>query len=193
MKRMVFPILSKIILVLSGVLFGIYLLIKFGEILNIYIFFSGVGAKEIMPFITIPCVALLISAIVVFLYQNCKHKTLKITVVALSVVFSICLIYFMIFAYAFSPVNTYFEYTSDDQHHTIVVNEMSFLLGGWGDIYEKTSFCTMKKVGQYSTDDGYCPFTNDAFFFVWNEEDFELHYYYGNSSGYKVVKMEYAK
>ncbi len=193
MKRMTFPIFSKIALVLSAVLFGGYLLIKFLELQNIYIYFSGAGAKEIIPFLTIPCAALLISAIAVFLYQNCKHKNLKITVVALSVVLSVGVVYFMILAYAFSPVNTYYEYTSDDRQHTIVVNEMSFLLGGWGDIYEKTSFCTMKKVGKYNTDDGFCPFTNDAFYFVWNDNDFELHYHYGNSSGYRVVEMEYAK
>lgn len=190
MKRMVFPLFSRIALVFSGIFLGIYLLNKFLERRNIYIFFSGLGANEIMPFITILCVALLISAIAVFLYKNCKHK---ITVVTLSVILSISVIFFMIVAYAFSPVNTYFEYTSDDQQHEIIVNEKSFLLGGWGDIYEKTSFCTMKRVGQYSTDDGFRPFTNNAFFFVWNEENFELHYDYGNPSGYKVVKMEYAK
>ena len=100
----------------------------------------------------------------------------------------------MRFSYAFSPSNRYFEYTSNDQKHEIVVNEKSFLLGGWGDIYEKTSFCTMKKVGEYTTDDGFCPFTNNAFYFVWNEKGFELHYDYGSSGEeYRVVRMDYAK
>ena len=193
MKRMVIPIFSKIASIISGVLLCIYFLIKILEKLNIYIYFPGVGAKEIIPFITIPCVVLLISAVAILLYKNCKRTIFKILVIVLFVIICIVVIYYMLFSYAFSPENTYFEYTSDDQQHTIVVNEMSFLLGGWGYIYEKTSFCTMKKVGEYSTDDGFRPFTVDAFYFVWNESDFELHYYFGNPSGYRTVKMEYAK
>ena len=97
--------------------------------------------------------------------------------------------------FLFTMDATYFEYTSDDKKHTIVVNEGSFILWGCGDIYEKTSFCTMQKVGDYTTDDGFRPFTNDAFYFVWNENDFELHHsFYGSKSKeYQVVKMEYVK
>lgn len=194
MKRMVFPIFSKIALAFSGVLLCSYFLIRIFEKVNIYIYLLGTGATEITPFITIPCVALLISAVAVLVYKNCKHIISKILVITLSVIISIVVIYYMLFSYAFSPENTYFEYTSDDQKHTVVVNEMTFLLAGGGDIYEKTSFCTMKKVGEYATDDGFCPFTNKAFYFVWNENDFELHYDYGSfGEEYRVIKMEYAK
>ena len=69
MKRMVFPIFSKIALAFSGVLLCSYFLIRIFEVLNVYIYFLGAGATEIMPFITIPGVALLISAAAVFHYH----------------------------------------------------------------------------------------------------------------------------
>lgn len=194
MKKPTFPILSKIALVLSGILLCVYLLIKALEKRNIYIYFLGIGAKELVPFLTIPCVALLIGAVSFFLIKNCKRMIEKFLVVIPSLLVSVVVIWFMLFGYAFSAENKYFEYTSDDGQHTIVVSEQSFLFDGHGYIYEKTSFCTMEKVGTYSTDDGYRPFTNDTFFFVWNEENFELHYYFGNGLvEFKVEEMEYVK
>lgn len=192
MKKIILPKFSKITFIISGVLFCIYILIRSLAKFDISLYFLGVGTQEIMPFITMPCVAFTISAIAVLLYKNIGHKTL---VAWLSIVISFLVLLYMLIDYSFSPSSKYFEYTSDDQKHHIVVNERSFLLGGWGDIYEKNSFCTMKRVGGYSTDDGFCPFSNDAFYFVWGENDFELHHsFFGNKSEeYRVVKMEYVK
>lgn len=192
MKKPVFPLFSKIAWILSGILLSIYLLIEVLELLNIYLYVPGIGAKEIIPFLMIPCAVFLISAVAVFSYKNCKHILLKILVILLTVILAVVAYFYILFSFFFTPVNTYFEFTSDDQQHTIVVNEMSWLLAGGGDLYEKTSFCTMKKVGTYATDDGFCPFTNNAFYFVWNENNFELHYHVGNASGYRVEIMEYA-
>ena len=192
MKKIILPKFSKIAFIISGVLLCIYILIRSLAKFDICIYFLGVGTQESMPFITMPCVAFTISAVAVLLYKNIGHKTL---VTSLTIVISFLILSYMLIDYAFAPSSKYFEYTSDDKNHQIVVNECSFLLGGWGDIYEKTSFCTMKKVGDYTTDDGFCPFTNSAFFFVWNENDFELHYddLSTSSEKYRVVKMEYAK
>ena len=53
----------------------------------------------------------------------------------------------------------------------------------------------MKQVGGYTTDDGFRSFTNDALYFVWNEEYYELHHaVHGVSEKeYNVVTMEYAE
>ena len=193
MKKTVLPKFSKIAFIISGVLLCVYLLISILVKFNIYVYLLGVGTREIISFITTPCVALLISAFAVLLYKNISRKTL---VVPLTIIISFFVFSYMLADYVFSPSSEYFEYTSDDKNHHIVVDERSFLLGGWGDIFEKTSFCTMKRVGGYSTDDGFCPFSNDAFYFVWNENDFELHYSHGGSKSeeyYRVVKMEYVK
>ena len=192
MEKIIIPKFSKITLIVSGVLFCLYLLIRILVKFNVYIYLFKVGVEVIIPIIIMLSVTLLISTIAVLFYKNTKHKTLAVlTTTILSFLILSCLSMFFLF----TMDATYFEYTSDDKKHSIVVNEGSFLLSGYGDLYEKTSFCTMKKVGDYTTDDGFRPFTEDAFYFVWNEIDFELHYsFFGSKSEeYRVVKMEYVK
>lgn len=172
--------------------FGIYLLIKFLEKLNIYIYLCRCGAEEIIPTVLMICIAFLTSAVAVLLYKNVKHKD---TVIVLTVAFYFIIFPLLIGLAVISENGKYFEYSSDDKKHDIVVNECSFLLAGGGAVYEKTSFCTMRRVGGYTTDDGFLPFTNNAFYFIWNENDFELHHaVYGISDKeYETVKMKYVK
>lgn len=133
-----------------------------------------------------------ISAVAVLLYKNIKYKTL---VSVLTAIVSLFILSHLLFLYLLSANGVYFEYTSDDKEHNIVVEERAFLLAGGGKIYEKTSFCTMKKVGEYTTDDGFRPFSQNAFFFIWNENDFELHHaiFWKSNEDYRIVKMKYAK
>lgn len=192
MKKVILPHYSKIAFIVSGVLLGIYCIIKILMSLNIHVYFSGVGTQEIIPIIISLGIVVFISALSVLFYKNAKHKTLAVMT---TVVLSFLILPLLLVFSFFSMNGTYFEYVSDDKKHDIVVNECSFILSGYGDIYEKTSFCTMKRLGGYTTDDGFCPFTNDEFFFVWNENDFELHHaFYGApDEEYKIVKMKYAK
>ena len=192
MKKIIFHKFLKINFIISVVLLCVYLLIIILVKFNVHIYLLGVSTQEIIPYITMPCVALLISSVAVLLYKNIGHKAL---ITVLTIVICFFVLSYMLIDYTFSPSSEYFEYTSNDKKHSIVVNEMSFLLSGGGVIYEKTSFCTMKRVGGYSTDDGFRPFSNDAFYFVWNENDFELHHsFFGSKSEeYRVVKMEYVK
>ena len=192
MRKIILPKFSKITFIISGILFCAYLLIRILVAFNIYIYLFKVGVEVIIPIIIVLGVVLLISAMAVLFYKNTKHKTL---VVLATTIFSFFTLIYLSLFFLFTMDATYFEYTSDDKRHNIVVNEGSFLLSGYGDIYEKTSFCTMKKVGDYTTDDGFRPFTNDAFYFIWNGNDFELHHsFYGSlDEEYSVVKMKYAK
>lgn len=181
-----------IALIINVALICIYFMITLLERANIYIYLFKCGSEEIMPIIKILCIIFLISAIAVLLYKNIKYKGL---VVILTAAVSLVALWYSLALVVFGMNGTYFEFTSDDKKHNIVVNECSFLLVGWGVIYEKTSFCTMERVGGYTTDDGYLPFTFDEYYFVWNENDFELHYEYGGGfdEGYRVVKMEYVE
>ena len=192
MAKIILPKFSKVTFIISGILFCIYLLIRILIKFNIYIYLFKIGVEVIIPIIIILVVALLIGAIAVLFYKNTKLKTL---VVLTTTIFSFLILSYLSIFFLLTMYATYFEYTSDDKKHNIVVNEGSFLLSGYGDIYEKTSFCTMQKVGGYTTDDGFRPFSNDAFYFVWNENDFELyHSFFGSKSEeYRVVKMEYVK
>ncbi len=192
MKKIFLPKYSKIALITSGIFLGIWILIKVLERINIHLYLFGVGTEEINSIITVLGVVLFISAIALLFYKNTKHKGLVVLATAIP---SFLILSYLILFSLLSMNGTYFEYTSDDKKHDIVVNECAFLLAGYGDIYEKTSFFTMKRVGRYTTDDGFCPFSNNAFYFVWNEKDFELHHAFFDKDDekYEIVKMEYAK
>lgn len=192
MKRFKFPKYSKIAFILSAILFGIVVLMNFLENYNIYLYLFGTSNKEIKSITILLVAILIISSISLILHKNTKHKIL---VVVTTIVLSFFIISYLSLVALLSFNGTYFEYTSDDQKHDIVVKECALLLAGWGDIYEKTSFFTMQKVGSYTTDDGFCPFSKGDFRFVWNEDNFELHHaFFGNKNeDYQVVKMKYAK
>ncbi len=192
MKYFKFPKYSKIALITSAILLAIGIIIRLLERQNIYLYLFGTSNKEIKSITILLVAILIISSISLILYKNTKHKTL---VVVASVVLSFIILSYLSLVSLLSFNGTYFEYTSDDQKHDIVVKECALLLAGWGDIYEKTSFFTMKKVGSYTTDDGFCPFSKGTFRFVWNKDNFELHYPFfigNNAEDYRVEKMDYA-
>lgn len=195
MKKITLPKFPKIFFIISGVLLFIYFLLSVLEKLNIYIYWAGISTQEILPSAKILLILSLTSAFTVLMFKKIRHKALCI---ALAVIISVSsLVYCIMVDFSELSDSKYYEYTSDDKSHHIVVNEWSWLLAGGGRIYEKTSFCTMKKVGDYSTDDGFRPLSEDTFYFVWNEDNFELHHAFLSSldskSMYKVVEMEYAK
>ncbi len=194
MKKFTFPKLSIILFIIFGFLRAIQFLIKYLQKENIYIYFSGFGTHQILTIITPICVLLFIFAVAVLLYKNLRNEMWAFVLAGVMLLVAFPIHAFM---FAFSYKNDYYEYTSDDKKHEIVVHDESVLFDGGGSIYEKTSFCTMKQVGGYNTDDGLCPFGNDKlFYFVWNENNFELHHaFYGSEKPHEfnVVKMEYAK
>lgn len=191
-RKTVFPKYSIAALIASGVFVVFRLIILILAKFNVYLYLFGWGSEDMFPIITMLCIASLVSAVTVFIYKNSKHKVLA---GLLLTVFSLWFYYLLIMFTLFCINGTYFEYSSDDRKHQIVARECAFLQVGWGDIYEKTSFCTMRRVGGYSTDDGFGPFSSDAFYFVWNEDNFELHHSFFGSldEEYRVVKMEYIK
>ncbi len=189
MKKPVFPILSKITLILAGVLFFCHDLIKFLELQDIYIYISGVVAKDISPYLLIPGALSLILAGSIFLFLNCKHIVLRILIVLLALGLAFGAYIYTIFGLFFSPEATYYEFTSDDQQHTIIVEEESWLHSMGCNFYEKTSFCTMEKVGDSKKHKLPYPLKTEDVSFVWKEDGFEFHY--GESEG-NVIELEYA-
>lgn len=139
---------------------------------------------------------LFVSAIAVFLHKNLKKRFLKI-VIALVAAFVVLwlLICVMISCTLFMPYS-YVEVTSDNGEHCIVIGEDSRFFSPYGgDIYEKTSFCTVKRIGEYDAGtDFYTPFSDGNYYVVWNEKDFELHYDFdGKEEEYTVIAVKYAE
>lgn len=196
MKKFIFPKFSKITFIIAFVLFFTNFLISGLEKLGVYIYFSVISTQEIIPSVKILCVILLSCALAVFIFNNINNKVLCIILTVIISVLALAYCGLICFS-ELSFESKYYEYTSDYNDHRIVVRESTWLLAGGGTVYEKTSFCTMKEVGYYSTDDGFRPFSNGAYFFVWNEDNFELHHAFlgasDDKSMYKVVEMEYIK
>ena len=196
MKKAIFPKFSKITFIIAFVLLFANLLISGLEKLGVYIYFSVISTQEIIPSVKILCVVLLSCALAVFIFNNINNKVLCIILTVIISVLALAYCGLICFS-ELSFESKYYEYTSDYDDHRIVVSESSWLLAGGGTVYEKTSFCTMKEVGNYSTDDGFRPFSKGAYFFVWNEDNFELHHAFlgasDDKSMYKVVEMEYIK
>lgn len=188
MKRMVFPLLSKITLILSGVLFFCHDLIKFLELQNIYIYISGVDAKAISPYLLISGAFFLICAITIFLFQNCRHIVLKILVILLALAVSYgAYVYITLSLFMTSEV-IYYEFTSNDQQHTIIVGEESWLKPMGCTFYEKTSFCTIKEISSSRVNEMPYPLDPGDVTIVWKESTFEFHY---GDADYQVIELEY--
>lgn len=192
MKRIIIPLYSKIAFIVSALMALLHLLIKISETQNLYFFIFKCEAQEFLVSIDFVCVIALISAVAVVIFKNITRKEIKTLTGILTVAVSVMAFLFFSATAMFSIDNTFFEYTSLDGEHEIVVKESSWLLMGGGSVYEKTSFCTMKRIGGYSTDDGYRPFSNKEFYFVWNENNFELHYCNGRGE-YTTAVVEYVK
>ena len=192
MKKIVFPRFSKIALSIAVVLLLVNCLLRSLEKTGVHIYFSVMSTREISPNVEILCIVLLVIAFVVLIFNNihCRGLCIALTVIISFLILIFCM---LICFSSLSFESKYYEFTSDYNDHCIVVNESPWLLGGGGTIYEKTSFCTIKEIGTFSTDDGFCPFSNGAYFFVWNEDNFELHYsIYGYENEFNgVVEMEY--
>ena len=76
------------------------------------------------------------------------------------------------FASKYSP--EYYEYCQDDKR--IVVCEYSWLLGGFGSVYQITPDDRMIEIGQFGTDDGYR--NHGKYDIKWEEDGISLTYTY---------------
>lgn len=89
--------------------------------------------------------------------------------------------------------NKYFKLVSEDSKHTIIVEEQSFLLAGYGNFYEKKNFLFVKKIGSYLTDDGYRPFSDNRYSVEWLEDGAKITYGFGSGGVEKEERLYYTK
>ena len=187
MKKWSFPLLSKIALIISGIFFLLIGVIKFLELQEIYIYISGVTTPKIIPNLLVPGAFFLICGTAIYFYVNCKHIVLKILVILLALALAVAAYYYVIFSLFFTPFVTCYEFTSDDQQHTIIICEESWLRGRGCKVYKKTSFCTVAKIDSIREQEIPYPLNPDKLSVVWNEDNFEVHY------GEKVIEIEYGE
>ena len=128
-----------------------------------------------------------------FMYQNWRFNRLRVVTAAVTAV--VVFIAFLGLAVTASLLtDSYAEFASDDGEHRIVIGEDDIPPPSGGFVYEKTSFATMKLLGEYNTvSKFYTPFSEGEYYFVWNENDFELHYDYDGEGNYAVATFRYAE
>lgn len=171
-KTFVFPIYSLAMFIVGVVSIIFYAVVKVLQTMGTLLYFSGINTNTL--YFTILCAGcmLVLASIAVFLFKNFKHKWISVII---SAILAFMVIFFLSFVRFCMYDTDYFEFTSNDGKHNIVIEEGTWLLDGGGKIYEKISLFTMKEVGSYSTDDCYRPFTHNDYYFIWNENDFEIH------------------
>lgn len=85
------------------------------------------------------------------------------------------------FGSEYNPV--FYEFT--DNKHKIVICEETFLLGGWGTVYQVYEDNTAYPIGSFSTDDGYR--NNGNYELEWSDNGINVIYNYGN----KIEKKQF--
>ncbi len=190
-KRIIVPKVSKVLFVLTALPFLLTLCIELLEKNNIYLYVFGCSVEDVTQIVTVIGLFALIGAVVFVVFKNVKSKLILATS-------SIICVFFLGLGIFVLDINTpvfdnCYEFCSEDKNHQIVVKETSYLLGGFGYIYEKTSDFTMTEIALYSTDDGFLPVENNAYEFVWYDTGFDFCYPYRYNEEYKVEKIEYVK
>lgn len=113
----------------------------------------------------------------VFLVITLKTKVAKIvSTIACS------FIIIMIYGYTggfWEPTKIYFEFQSPN-NKTIIIEECSWLLGGWSNVYQKIDSNIIYRLdSDISTDDGYRPFSKDDYNLEWSTNSVNITYGFG--------------
>ncbi len=154
--------------------------------INVYLYFNRIVNNEIQEYL----LYIMIIVASIFLIFTIKIKVLKVVLI-------IACIFLIIVTYIFSGIfgesdSTYFEFKSPN-NKVIVIEECSWLLGGWSNVYQKmSSNIIIGLSGNISTDDGYRPFSNHEFNLEWSTNSVNITYGFGSKSIHKneVFKLK---
>ena len=138
---------------------------------------------------------LFVSAILLAVYRSNQKKCLKVLTTFVVVVSAGWFLFVGSMSALFMPCE-YVELVSDDGEHCIIIAEDTYLFSIYGgDIYEKTSSCTIKKLTKYEAGiEAYYPFSNEKYTIVWGEDSVEITYDFdGKGETYKTITIEYLK
>ena len=197
MKKRFIPLYTIIAGAIGLVLLALLLVIQglSGRGIALYFGNSGFTANYFILGLTLVSGVLIASAALLFLYQNVKKRKLKVFLALIVILAAGWFMFMGIATAAFMPVD-YVELVSNGGEHCIIIAEDTYLFSVYGgDIYEKNSFCTMKKLTKYEAGiDYYTPFSDGKYEIVWNEESFEIICDFdGKGETYKIITVEYLK
>ena len=197
MKKRFIPLYTIIAGAIGLALLALLLVIQGLSEKGIALYFGNTGltASHLILCVALVSGVLIASAALLFLYQNVKKRKLKVFLALIVILVAGWFMFMGIATAAFMPVD-YVELVSNDGEHCIIIAEDTYLFSVYGgDIYEKNSFCTMKKLTKYEAGiDYYTPFSDGKYEIVWGEESVEITYDFdGKGDTYKTITVEYLK
>ncbi len=152
----------------------------------------GLSTDEILPIIKFIGKLLLVADFISGSIHEFKNNKIKFC--AVSLLLTLVIAGFPLWEDCQSSKNyKYQQIISPDGNHEIIIQEGSYLFEGLGSFYEKTSPCTMKKIGTYRTDDGYRPFSNGRYEITWHSNGADISYSYSGNGNYKTETVNYIK
>ena len=160
--RIILYILTAVFLTVSACVYTIQ------EYEDLYLLIGNVNGNMIMRTALALAVICLIIIAVIAIVKKEKHRILK-TVICF--VLSCAMLFCIGFSDFFSSPYTYYDFTSPNGKYTVIAGEWSWLLGGGINFFERTNPLFVKRIGSFSTDDGYEPIRNNDYSVQWNEKE----------------------
>ncbi len=160
----------------------LYLIFYFFR-LKIYLF--NIGPNSIVLGL------LMLILILPMMFFDYVDKTLIKVIYNLAVVILIPII---IFGYImFYSEYRYFTFKSPNKANTLVVEEKTFLLSGWSDVYERKYGIFIKQIdGMISNDDGFRPFSSEAYTLQWKDDNTVIiNYSFGSADLWKTEVIKF--
>ncbi len=187
-KRTKICIALTVVWVLLFVLGLVLLLLDREKGISLWLF--GCCTDEIMPFLKMTnrivlSIPIIISAAAIYKYKKFSYIFSAVFFVA---VFALIPFFGDIWR---SYDYVYSEISSPDGNHEIVVCEWTWLVGSGGVFYEKTGAFFMKELGEFSTDDGYNPFSEGKYEVEWNDDGFDATYWFSYNGVEKSETVKY--
>ena len=166
----------RVLLVVLILIRIIMFLLNYGFDIYILIFTINKGVVALLLDITI----VLIGTLILNLNKTKMWKRYVINSLA-----GICIVLLMFVFLLVHSDKDYFYFESPNKSNTLVVEEASFLLSGWCNLYERKAGIFIKKLeGQILTDDGFGPFSSNRYELTWIDNDtVEISYDFGSGAG----------
>lgn len=159
--RIILYILTAVFLTVSACVFY-----TIQESEDLYLLIGNVNGDMIMHTALVLAVICLIAIAVIAVIKKEKYKILK-SIICFAL--SGAMIFFVGVSGFFSRPYTYYDFTSPDGEYTVIAGEWSWLLGGGVNFFERTNLLFVKRIGSFSTDDGYEPIKNNEYSVDWDE------------------------
>lgn len=136
------------------------------------------------------CLSILLFSLFSKPRKNPKLHTFLFPIfIILSIVMLIIFTFICLF-YGFIRDSKYYTFHSPLNDHTIIVEEQSFLLAGYGNFYVKENALFMKYVDYYTTDDGYRPFKFNDYHVKWEKDRATIFYGFGSGDVQKETVIQ---